>query len=261
MVHENLKVCLVQANLHWMDVDANIRMFDRIIDEQADGADLVVLPEMFSTGFSMEPEKVAEPLGGPASSWMRDKACLSAKAIVGSIIMVEDGRFFNRLIFATPTGEVFFYDKRHLFRMGNEHEHFTAGSQRLIVTFKGWRICPLICYDLRFPVWSRCCNDYDLVLYIASWPAARRYVWQSLLVARAIENQCYAVGVNRVGTDGEGLCYSGNSVVVDPKGEVSAPFADGEAGAASLVLSMSSLLSFREKFPVLLDGDRFQILG
>lgn len=260
MVQNELKVFLVQSDVKWQDIDGNLHMFDLIIQEQAGDADLIVLPEMFTTGFSMEPEKMSEGMDGKAVSWIISAAKKNGVAIIGSVIIKEDEGYYNRLLFAYPSGELKTYDKRHLFRMGNEHEHYKAGSRRLILEYKGWKICPLICYDLRFPVWSRNANDYDLLIYIASWPAARSFPWRSLLVARAIENQCYVVGVNRVGVDGAGLKYSGDSAAINSRGEYLTGLVPGEVGCAMATLSMEDLKNFRSKFPVMLDGDRFQIL-
>lgn len=255
-----LKVFLVQADVKWQDVEGNLKMFDAIIDEQAGNTDLIVLPEMFTTGFSMEPERLAEKMDGLAVTWIKQKAIACNAAIIGSVIIEENGGYYNRLLFAHPTGELETYDKRHLFRMANEHEHYNAGVNRLIVNYKGWKICPLICYDLRFPVWSRNVNDYDLLIYIASWPAARSFPWRSLLVARAIENQCFVVGVNRAGVDGTGLKYTGDSAAINARGEYLTGLVPGEIGAVSATLSLDDLNRFREKFPVMLDGDRFQIV-
>jgi omega-amidase len=256
---QDLKVCLVQADLKWQDVDANLLMFDQIIGENAAGADLIVLPEMFTTGFSMSPEALAEGMDGRAVSWITQKAKSVNVAILGSVIIREDDEYYNRLLFALPDGDLKIYDKRHLFRMGNEHNHYSGGSDRLIATYRGWRICPLICYDLRFPVWSRNQNEYDLLIYIASWPAARSFPWRTLLVARAIENQCYVVGVNRVGVDGTGLTYSGDSAAIDSRGAYLTGLVPNHAGVAVATLSMVELLDFRAKFPVMLDGDKFHI--
>jgi omega-amidase len=260
MEQRDLRVCLVQADVKWHDVDANLQLFDGIVDQNAAGADLVVLPEMFTTGFSMEPEVLAEGMDGKAVRWIIQKAQSAKVAIMGSVIIAEEGSHYNRLLFAEPDGTLHTYDKRHLFRMGDEHNHYAGGNQRLVVSYRGWRICPLICYDLRFPVWSRNQGEYDLLIYIASWPAARSFPWRTLLLARAIENQCYVVGVNRVGVDGAGLTYSGDSAAISSRGEYLSSLAPSVAGAEPVTLSMDDLQSFRAKFPVMLDGDRFQIL-
>lgn len=254
-----MKVCLVQADLKWQDVDANLQLFDEIVDQNAATTDLIVLPEMFTTGFSMSPKSLAEGMDGKAVRWITQKAKTVNVAILGSVIIRENGDFYNRLLFALPDGGLQIYDKRHLFRMGNEHNHYSGGSDRLVVSYKGWRICPLICYDLRFPVWSRNQNEYDLLIYIASWPAVRSFPWRTLLVARAIENQCYVVGVNRVGVDGTGLKYSGDSAAIDSRGEYLTGLAPNQVGVATATLSMVELLDFRAKFPVMLDGDKFHI--
>lgn len=260
MEQQDLSVFLVQADVKWQDIEGNLKMFDQIIDESSNGCDLVVLPEMFTTGFSMEPDKLAETMNGKAVSWITSKAKEANTAIIGSVIIEDNGKYFNRLLFALPSGELKTYDKRHLFRMGDEHNHYSGGNERLIVEYKGWRICPLICYDLRFPVWSRNINDYDLLIYIASWPSVRSFPWRTLLVARAIENQCYVVGVNRVGVDGTGLAYTGDSAVINARGEYLTGLVPGEKSTAHAQLSWRELSHFREKFPVMLDGDKFRIV-
>ncbi|MGB0882811.1 MAG: amidohydrolase, partial [Vicingaceae bacterium] len=235
----SLKVTIIQSELHWENVDHNLEMFAQKIEDINEPTDVIILPEMFNTGFSMDSERLAETTEGVTVNWMKNQAKKTGAALVGSLIIDEEAKFYNRLIWANPNGEIESYDKRHLFRMAGEHNHFSAGEERLIVNYKGWRICPLICYDLRFPVWSRnssfCHTErsrsvfeesknvgpaYDCLIYVANWPAVRQQPWSKLLEARAIENQCYVVGVNRVGEDGNGIGYSGNSVVVDPKGEV-----------------------------------------
>lgn len=267
----NLKVTLIQSNLHWENVDKNLSMFADKIDTIKEPTDVVVLPEMFNTGFSMNSEKLAERMNGKTVSWMMQMAKKINAVIVGSLIVKDvtlsgvEG-FYNRLVWAQPNGDYFTYDKRHLFRMANEHEYFNAGKDLLIVHYKGWRICPLICYDLRFPVWSRNVTEggetaYDCLIYIANWPAARSAPWCKLLEARAIENQCYVIGVNRVGQDGKQIDYSGNSAVINPKGEEVSSIPENENITHIHTISLDELNSFREKFPVGMDADRFEILG
>jgi len=269
----NLKVSIIQSELHWENVDKNLEMFAQKIEAISKPTDIIVLPEMFNTGFSMDSSALAETMDGKTVTWMKTQAAKSNSVIVGSLIVevpLSGGTrvvFFNRLIWAQPDGNLFTYDKRHLFRMAGEHNHFKAGGNRLIIEYKGWRICPLICYDLRFPVWARnstLTSDhsspvYDLLIYIANWPAVRKQPWSKLLDARAIENQCYVIGVNRVGEDGKGIAYSGNSVVVNPKGEVMTNIAENANMAESVELSLTELNDFREKFPVSLDGDDFTL--
>jgi omega-amidase len=251
----------VQTSLAWHDPAANRAALEQIVAPLANSTDLVVLPEMFTTGFTMAPREVAEPADGPTLEWMRGLARALDAAVTGSVATREDGRYFNRLLWVEPDGRTVHYDKRHLFRMAREHEHYTGGRRRSIVEWRGFRICPLVCYDLRFPVWSRNRRvaPYDLLVYVANWPAARRTAWQRLLPARGIENLCYVVGVNRIGNDGKGIAYAGDSAVHDWRGDALA-----ELGAAETVhtiaLARDSLERFRDKFPAQLDADDFELL-
>ena len=255
----DLTVALVQTTLAWHDREANFAHFDELL-EQARGADLVVLPEMFTTGFSMESKTLAEPEHGPTSKWLQARAKDLDAVVTGSVIVrAADGSHRNRLLWARPDGEVLHYDKRHLFRMAGEHEHFTPGERQVQFEVKGWRVRPLICYDLRFPVWSRNQNDYDLALYVANWPAPRSLHWQSLLIARAIENQAYVAGCNRVGTDGNGHHYRGDSRIINPQGEIIATADPHQATRLDAELSLSALQEYREKFPAWRDADPFTI--
>lgn len=222
--------------------------------------EIVVLPEMFSTGFSMSSKELAEPLSGETITTLKQWAKEFNIAISGSYIASENDQYFNRAFFLTPEGEAYYYDKRHLFRMGQEPQHFSAGNERLIIHYHGWNICLLVCYDLRFPVWSRNVNnEYDLLIYVASWPAPRREAWDTLLKARAIENMCYVCGVNRIGIDGHQLQYNGGSIVYSPKGEtlISAP--DNQEDILTTTIDLSTLHSFRDKFPVWKDADTFTL--
>ncbi len=222
--------------------------------------EIAVLPEMFSTGFSMRSRELAEPLSGTTVRMLKELADEYRLALCGSFICSERGNCYNRAFFITPEGEAYYYDKHHLFRMGNEAEHFSAGSDKLIVSYRGWNICLLVCYDLRFPVWSRNVgNEYDLLIYVANWPQTRRSVWDTLLCARALENICYVCGVNRVGTDGNKLTYNGGSVVFSAKGEALASVPDGEEGIETVSLSLTALRQLRDKFPVWKDADAFRI--
>jgi omega-amidase len=256
---EELRVTIVQTSLHWENAEKNRSHFDQIL-KSISTTDLVVLPEMFTTGFSMQPDSLYEEMNGASVQWMMNWAKKLNAVLTGSLIIRENSNYFNRLIWAQPDGTVMHYDKRHLFRMAGEHEHYNAGNQKIVPMLKGWRVCPLVCYDLRFPVWSRNTKPHnDLLLYVANWPEARRDPWMALLTARAIENQCYLVGVNRIGEDGKGIPHSGDSAVYDPKGNrISASQAHVEC-AETVVLSMKELRDFREKFPVLLDGDDFSV--
>lgn len=249
-----MKITVLQRNIMWADPTANVRRADEAVDRNP-GADLYVLPEMFSTGFCTHPEGIAEPAENDTVKWMKSKAASTGAAMAGSIAICENGRYYNRFHFVTPDGSVTTYDKKHLFTFGGEHERFTAGSERVIVSYKGMRILLEICYDLRFPVWSRNRGDYDMILYVASWPTPRVGAWKALLTARAIENQCYVAGVNRVGTDPSNE-YCGGSRIIDPYGKIMAECRDGEEMEATADVDMKVLEAFREKFPVLDDADR-----
>ncbi|MEK1904915.1 MAG: amidohydrolase [Pseudomonas sp.] len=254
----DLELALIQTELAWQDPAANRVHFAALL-EQAYGADLVVLPEMFSTGFSMHSAELAEPEEGPTTLWLREQAQRIGAVVTGSlIIQAADGSYRNRLLWARPDGSLAHYDKRHLFRMAGEHKHYAAGDEQVVLELKGWRVRPLICYDLRFPVWSRDPATTDLLLYTANWPAARRQHWNRLLPARAIENLCYVAAVNRIGSDGNGHPYSGDSQVLDFQGD--SLLAPGEAGGVfRVVLKAAELAAYRERFPAHLDADRFQL--
>ena len=214
---ENLKITLLQSDIVWEKPMDNIRNFSQMLSALKT-SDLIVLPEMFTTGFSMQPELLKEKMDGPSVQWMKNIAGEKGAAVTGSLIIEEEGRIFNRCVWVFPNGRITHYDKRHLFSMGSEHQHYSAGDKKLVVEYKNWRICPLVCYDLRFPVWSRNLENYDVLIYVANWPANRHHVWKNLLVARAIENQSYCLGVNRIGKDDAGLNYDGDSAFVDPLG-------------------------------------------
>jgi len=255
MKMENLKISIVQADMVWENALANRRKYDDALADITE-SELIIFPEMFTTGFSMRPEMHYEPMNGPSVSWMQEVAQQKNAAVLGSLIVEENKQFFNRAVWVFPNGDLEIYDKRHLFTMGQEPEHYSPGRTKSIIHFKGWKICPLICYDLRFPVWARNTDDYDLLIYMANWPSSRHHVWKNLLVARAIENQCYCAGVNRCGTDGNGLNYRGNSALVSPKGMPH--FLGEQEEIKSFDLSYSELHNFRMKFPVLNDRDSFQ---
>ena len=248
-----MKISILQLDLVWENPQENLRKADAAI-ASAPGADLYVLPEMFPTGFCTVPEGVAEPEGGLVLQWMKDKAAGTDAALAGSVAVRHEGRYYNRFYFVTPDGSVTWYDKKHLFTYGGEHERFTAGDKRVVIEFRGVRIMLLVCYDLRFPIWSRNRGDYDMILYVASWPVTRMNAWKSLLVARAIENQCYVAGVNRVGADPSNE-YGGGSMVIDPYGKMIASCEDGLECSASAEIDIPMLETFREKFPVLNDSD------
>ena len=248
-----MQITLIQSELYWEDIAANLAMFDVKLANIA-STDLIVLPEMFTTGFSMNAAALAEAMDGSAVQWMRKQAAAKNAAITGSLIIQEDGKYYNRLIWMLPDGNYQYYDKRHLFSMAKEEETFTAGDKKLIIEYMGWKICPFICYDLRFPVWNRNQEDYDIAIYVANWPDRRSYHWRSLLVARAIENQCYVIAVNRVGTDGKDFYYSGHSSVIDAAGEILYQQQDLE-GIKSMSIDRASLLEIRNRLPFLKDRD------
>ncbi len=257
---DNLNISCIQADLAWEDIDQNLKNFETRFKSLTENSELVILPEMFTTGFSMNSKRLAEEMSGKSFQWMKNQAEKNNKILVGSIIVKENYKYYNRCISMFPDGNFFTYDKGHLFRMEREHIDFTKGEKKAIFKHKGWRICPLICYDLRFPVWSRNRNDYDLLIYIASWPESRREVWNTLLKARAIENQAYVVGVNRIGKDGEGISYAGDTVIIDPKGQIIKKATNYNDEIINAELSLNELTRFREKFPVFLDADDFKIL-
>ena len=259
-----LTITLVQTNLHWENKAANLLMLEQKIKAIEERTEIVVLPEMFSTGFSMNATALGEDMDGETISWMKRVASENKIILTGSIIIKENEQIYNRLIWMLPNGEYGVYDKRHLFGFGNETEHYTAGNKRLIASVKGWKINLQICYDLRFPVWARQNaadkNDaeYDVLIYVANWPERRSHAWKTLLCARAIENQCYVVGVNRVGDDGNKIYHSGNSMIIDPLGQVLYHNADEEE-IFTLALDKEKLNEVRSKFPFLKDGDNFNI--
>lgn len=259
-VLSDLTISFVQSSLQWHDPQANRQELGRHIDAISIRTDLIVLPEMFTTGFSMEAATLAEPAEGPTLHWMREVAAQRDAVVTGSIIVEEGGQYFNRLLWVRPDGSVSHYNKRHLFTMAGEHHTFTAGTERLIEEWRGWRICPLVCYDLRFPVWSRnpLTQPYDLLIYVANWPAMRRTAWITLLRARAIENLAYTLGVNCVGIDGNSLAYAGDSALLDMRGEYLVEVGNQET-SITRALRRSELESFRERFPALQDGDPFEL--
>jgi len=255
----DLRVTLVQTMLHWEDAAANRGMFAEKLAPLQGTTDLIVLPEMFTTGFSMRSAEMAEAMDGSTVAWMREQARSLDAALYGSVIIEEGGRYFNRGLFVESSGRTTVYDKRHLFRFASENDHYSPGAERVVVEWRGWRLLLQVCFDLRFPVFARNRGDYDAVLYVANWPEARRYPWSQLLIARAIENQCYVVGENRVGMDGKGIHYSGDSVMVDPRGTVIGQVEPSQEGIATIVLERAALEDFREKFPVGKDADDFSL--
>jgi len=263
---KNLRISLVQGATLWHDPAGNREYYGDLIAPLHGTTDLVLLPETFTSGFSNEAIADAETMDGPTVAWMREQARKLDAAVTGSVQLRTEHGVFNRLLWATPDGGLEHYDKRHLFRYAKEHERYAAGNERLTVEWKGWRICPLVCYDLRFPVYSR--NrydverkgqlDYDLLLYVANWPAARAWPWKTLLRARAIENLCFVAGLNRVGDDGNGLHYAGDSAVIDFLGHPVSECTDEEV-VATTTLQAAELAAHRERFPAMLDGDAFSL--
>jgi len=255
-----LTISLIQSNLSWEDKTTNLRMFEKKIAALPRESHVAILPETFSTGFSMRPQALAETMDGQTAQWMRAIASKYRKIITGSIIIEDSDRYYNRLIWMQPDKMAYYYDKRHLFGYGGEDEHFSPGHKRLIVQVNGWKICPLICYDLRFPVWARQDKDapYDLLVYVANWPERRNVAWKTLLQARAIENQCYTIGVNRVGNDGNANYHSGDSSLIDPMGNIIWRQADEEA-SFTYTLRKEELGKVRQQLPFLNDADKFII--
>lgn len=255
-----MNITLLQTDLHWQDSVANRAMLEETLFTLPEPTDLIVLPEMFTTGFTMDARAVAEPMNLTTFKWLKQMAAQTNAVVTGSYVVQESGLFYNRLIWMEPDGQFAQYDKRHLFRMAGEEKTYSAGTSRLVREWRGWRICPLICYDLRFPVWSRNKQiapdqlDYDLLLYVANWPAPRQTAWDTLLQARAIENLSYVAGVNRVGEDGNRHPYRGGSALVDFKGDVLFRQYDTET-AHQQTLSLDDLKAFRAKFPAYLDAD------
>jgi predicted amidohydrolase len=268
---QDLRVSLVQGDTAWHDPEANRRKYGALMAPLSGATDLILLPETFTSGFSNEAIHRAEGMDGPTVAWIREQAARLGAVVCGSV-QIRDQRadgsegVFNRLLWATPEGALRQYDKRHLFRMAGEHERYAGGSERLVVEIGGWRVCPLVCYDLRFPVWSR--NrydraaqrfDYDLLLYVANWPSARRQPWRTLLLARAIEYWCYCAGVNRVGTDGNDLHYAGDSAVADFTGQTLVELGAQEQ-VVTVVLDAAALAAHRARFPAWMDADDFSLM-
>jgi omega-amidase len=256
---EGFKVTIIQSELEWEDAEVNRQRFSDKIKEIQTKTDLIVLPEMFTTGFSMNASDLAEENDGPTLEWLKSEARSNNCAITGSVIIREKGNFYNRLFFVFPDGAWEKYDKRHTFTLAGEHKTYAAGTKRLIVEYLGWKICPLVCYDLRFPVWARNTEDYDLLLYVANWPKKRISAWDALLKARAIENMCYTVGVNRIGFDGNGHEYSGHSAVYDVLGEQISTSGFEQEFLETVVLERKHLTSNREHLQFLNDRDEFSL--
>lgn len=268
-----LTITTIQTDLHWENKEANFRMLEDKFRNLQERTEIIILPEMFSTGFSMNPMELAEPMDGETVSWMKEVAAKYRVILTGSIIIEEDKKYYNRLIWMQPNGQYGYYDKRHRFGFAGEDQHYSAGSKRLIASVKGWKINLQVCYDLRFPVWARqqmtadslpgtdtksIIPEYDLLIYVANWPERRSHAWKTLLCARAIENQCYVIGVNRVGKDGNDIYHSGDSMVIDPLGEVLYHMAE-EEDIFTIALQKEYLETVRSKFPFWKDADFFDI--
>ncbi len=256
---QELKIALVQTEIIWENAEQNRMRYSKKLEAISESVDLIILPEMFTTGFSMQPNDIAETMEGDTLKWMRKTASLKNSAICGSIIIEDDNKYYNRLLFVHPSGQCDYYDKKHLFTLAGEHHKYSAGNNRLLVSYKEWKICPLVCYDLRFPVWSRNIDSYDLLLYVANWPQPRISAWDTLLKARAVENVSYCIGVNRVGTDGNNLNYSGNSVAFDCLGEPLFNISKNQEDIAIITLNKDHISSVREKMNFLNDRDSFEI--
>jgi omega-amidase len=261
----SLTITTIQTQLHWQDKAANRQMLEEKIKAIQQHTEVVILPEMFSTGFSMKPEEFAETMDGETIAWMKRVSAEKRVIITGSLMIEEEGKYYNRLIWMLPNGQMGTYDKRHLFAYANEHQHYTAGSKRLIASVKGWKINLNVCYDLRFPVWARQAvteksePEYDVLVYVANWPERRSIAWKTLLQARAIENQSYCIGVNRVGNDGNEIYHSGDSMIVNPLGEILYHKAHDE-DTFTITLHKKDLEEVRTKMPFLKDADPFMIL-
>lgn len=255
----SLTVALVQTNLVWENPIENRRLLNDKINAIKDSVDLIVLPEMFSSGFTMNASEVAETMNGETITWLKTKSKEKQAAIVGSLVISENNNYYNRLVFVEPSGTIFKYNKRHTFTLAGEHKVYTAGNEKVIVNYKGWRICPLVCYDLRFPVWARNVEDYDLLLYVANWPKIRVNAWDALLKARAIENMSYCIGVNRVGLDGNNYEYSGHSAAYDVLGHRIDSIPKNKEVTQVIVLDKKHIKKYREKLNFLNDRDCFSL--
>ncbi len=260
-MNSTLTFTLIQSELHWEDKAANLQMFTEKIKSIEGKKEIVILPEMFNTGFSMNPTTLCEEMNDETLSWMKRMAVEQKIILTGSVIIQDEGKYYNRLIWMQPNGEYGFYDKRHLFSLSGEDKEFSQGDKKFVAQVKGWKICTQICYDLRFPVWSRQSKgaEYDVLLYVANWPERRIHAWKTLLQARAIENQCFVVAVNRVGKDGNGIDYNGESCVINPMGEVLYGKSN-EEDIFSITLDKNEIVEARSRFPFLKDGDDFIIV-
>jgi len=258
-MQDELKIALIQADLVWENPEQNRINFAEKVKQIGQSVDVIVLPEMFASGFTMSPYKVAESMQGETINWMREIACRAKAAICGSLVIKEDNNFYNRFVFIQPDGNIESYDKRHTFTLAGEDEVYTAGLEKVIIKYTGWKICPLVCYDLRFPVWSRNVEEYDLLIYVANWPKPRILAWDTLLKARAIENMSYCIGVNRVGLDANNYEYCGHTAAYDGLGAELSNFKEGKEQIEIVILNKDHLKSIREKLKFLADRDCFTL--
>lgn len=258
-MNNQLKIALIQSDLVWENPEENRNNFSKKIKHISEQVDVIILPEMFSTGFTMHAENVAETTQGKTVEWMKNEASKHNAALVGSLIISEENNFYNRLLFVEPSGKISKYDKRHTFTLVGEDKVFSAGTEKMVIDYKGWKICPLICYDLRFPVWARNTEDYDVLIYVANWPKPRISAWDALLKARAIENMSYCIGVNRVGIDGVNSEYSGHSAVYDVLGNLMTAFKPDKEDIEIVILEKNHISKYRNKFKFLDDKDAFTL--
>ncbi|WP_341215947.1 amidohydrolase [uncultured Wocania sp.] len=258
-MNNQLKIALVQSDLVWENPELNRKNFSEKLKSISESVDVIILPEMFTTGFTMHAQEVAETMQGETVEWMKNEALKHKTAMVGSIIVSEDNNYYNRLLFVEPSGKISIYNKRHTFTLVGEDKVFTAGNKKVIMNYKGWKICPLICYDLRFPVWARNIEDYDVLIYVANWPKPRISAWDTLLKARAIENMSYCIGVNRVGIDGVNSEYSGHSAVYDVLGNALTSFKPNKEQIEIVTLEKKHILAYRNKLKFLNDRDVFTL--
>ncbi len=258
-----LRVTLCQVDIEWEAVDANLKHYAELLADLKGTTDLIILPETFTTGFSMDAPELTETMDGRAVRWLKEQATKLDASTLASFLCKADEKMYNRFVWVRPNGSVDYYDKRHLFSFAQEDKHFSVGTERKIIDHEDWRVMPQVCYDLRFPVWSRNRKEdrYDVLIYVANWPMVRSFVWRNLLEARAHENQCFVIGVNRVGKDANGIAYDGSSMVLSPKGEVLASFEQGVEGIATVELDKAELDDFRLKFRPMDDADSFEITG
>ncbi|WP_400076277.1 amidohydrolase [Winogradskyella sp. R77965] len=259
-MQNQLKVALIQANLVWENPNENRRLLNNKVDAIKDGVDIIILPEMFTSGFTINASEVAETMDGETISWLKTKTKEKNAVIIGSLVISEDNNYYNRLVCVEPSGQITHYDKRHTFTLAGEHKVYTAGNEKVIINYKGWEICPLICYDLRFPVWARNVESYDLLLYVANWPKVRVNAWDALLKARAIENMAYCIGVNRVGLDGNNHEYSGHSAAYDVLGHRIDSTPENKEATEIVVLEKDHIKKYREKLNFLSDRDDFNLV-